>query len=206
MAERGLEADSLVTELDARLRAIQAELRPGVAVPTLRIRAMEAEPPPGGRRGRSGPLAALLGRSRAEPTADPAEPAQDDQRAGDEQREGDEQPRPHEPGTPELLEQVKAMTEVQTKLLAASERLIEAFVRMIESPPAPAQPTGLFTPTVPPPRRTEITAGPFADTEALREFERALAQVQGVRRVAIRGYEGSDHAVFDVELRPASDR
>ena len=41
MSERGLDADSFLTELDGRLRAIQAELRPGVAVPTLSVRAME---------------------------------------------------------------------------------------------------------------------------------------------------------------------
>jgi hypothetical protein len=174
MAERGLEADSLVKELDERLRAIQADLRPGVAVPTLSFQANEPEPPPDVRPGRSGPLSALLGRTRPEPAP----------------------PKP-EPGTPELLEQVKAMTEMQMKLLAASERLIEAFVRIVESP---AQPLGLFTPTTEPPRRTEIAAGPFADTEALREFERALAQLEGVRRVAVRGYEGRDRAVFDVEL------
>jgi hypothetical protein len=179
MAERGLEADSLVKELDERLRAIQAELRPGVTVPTLSFHASQPEPPPEVRPGRSGPLSALLGRARPEPAS--SEPAP---------------PQP-EPGTPELLKQVKAMTEMQVKLLAASERLIEAFVRIVESP---AQPPGLFTPTTPPPRRTEIAAGPFADTEALRQFERALAQVDGVRRVAVRGYEGSDRAVFDVEL------
>jgi hypothetical protein len=192
MAERGLDADSLVAELDARLRAIQAELCPGVAVPTLGFQMTapdpEPGPPPSGRRGRSGPLSALLGRTRPEPAADSTE---------------SEESLPREPGTPELLEQIKAMTEMQTKLLAASERLIEAFARMIESP---AQPPGLFMPTGPPPPRTEITAGPFADTEALREFERALAQVEGVQRVAVRGYEGTDHAVFDVELGPVSGR
>jgi hypothetical protein len=195
MVERGLEADSFVAELDARLRAIQAELCPGVAVPTLRFQMTapdpEPGPPPSGRRGRSGPLSALLGRTRPEPAAVPEEEAEHEERA------------PREPGTPELLEQIKAMTEMQTKLLAASERLIEAFVRMIESP---AQPPGLFMPTGPPPPRTEITAGPFADTEALREFERALAQVEGVQRVAVRGYEGTDHAVFDVELGSVSGR
>jgi hypothetical protein len=194
MAERGLDADSLVAELDARLRAIQAELRPGVAVPTLSFRPDEPEPPPGGRRGRSGPLSALLGRTRREPAGDSAD------------HEGEaehEEPPPRGAGTPELLEQVKAITEMQTKLLAASERLIDAFVRMIESPP---QPPGLFAPALPAPRRTEITAGPFVDIEALREFERALAQVDGVRRVAVRGFEGTDHAVFDVELRPMSER
>ncbi len=184
MSERGLDADSFLTELDGRLRAIQAELRPGVAVPTLRLRAMEAEPPPEQRRGRTGPLSALLGRARPEP--DGGEPQPDQDAAS-------------EPA--ELLAQVKALTETQTRLLEASERLLEAFARMLESPPAAAGPAGLFTPTTPPQRTgVEIAAGPFADTESLREFERALEQLDAVRRVTVRGFEGSDRAILDVEL------
>ena len=186
VSEKGLDADSFLTELDGRLRAIQAELRPGVAVPTLSVRPPEPdESPSEQRRGRTGPLSALLGRARPEPDA--GEPSPD-------------------PGTPsesaELLAQVKALTETQTRLLAASERLLEAFARMLESPPEPAGPPGLFTPTTPSPHRAgvEIAAGPFADTESLREFERALEQLDAVRRVTVRGFEGSDRAILDVEL------
>ncbi len=185
MSERGLDADSFLTELDGRLRAIQAELRPGVAVPMLSARQIEGEPPAEQRRGRTGPLSALLGRTRPEPDAGEPLP---DQGASSE--------------SAELLAQVKALTETQTRLLAASERLLEAFARMLESPPEPAGPPGLFTPTTPPPQRAgvELAAGPFADTESLREFERALERLDAVRRVTVRGFEGSDRAILDVEL------
>jgi hypothetical protein len=186
VSEQGLDADSFLTELDGRLRAIQAELRPGVAVPTLSIRATEDEPPAGQRRGRTGPLSALLGRARPQP--DGGEPSQDQGSAS-------------EPA--ELLAQVKALTETQSRLLATSERLLDAFARMLDSPPEPASPPGLFTPTTPPPRAgVELAAGPFADTESLREFERALEQLDAVRRVTVRGFEGSDRAILDVELAP----
>lgn len=185
MSERGLDTDSFLTELDRRLRAIQAELRPGVAVPTLSVRAMEAERPAEQRRGRAGPLSALLGRARPEPGG--GEPSPDQAAASE---------------SAELLDPVKELTETQARLLAASERLLEAFARMLESPPEPASPPGLLTPTTPSPHRAGagIAAGPFADTEALREFERALEQLDPVRRVTVRGFEGPDRAILDVEL------
>jgi hypothetical protein len=200
MSEHGLDADSFLTELDGRLRAIQAELRPGAAVPTLSVRATDAEPPPEPRRGRTGPLSALLGRARPEPDAGEPSP---DQRTPDHSTPDHSTPDQSAPSeSAELLAQVKAMTETQTRLLAASERLLEAFARMLESPPEPASPPGLFTPTTPPPQRAgvEIAAGPFADTESLREFERALERLDAVRRVTVRGFEGSDRAILDVEL------
>jgi hypothetical protein len=177
MSELGLDADSFLVELDGRLRAIQAELRPGVAVPAIKVQQMEADPAPV-RRGRSGPLSALLGRTRGE-----AGPDNEDSTPGD---------------TSELLAQVRALTETQARLLEASERLLEAFTRAVESP------AGLFAATSPSPRRAavEIAVGPFPDTEALRGFERALEQLEPVRRVTVRGYEGSDRAIFDVEIAP----
>jgi hypothetical protein len=47
-----------------------------------------------------------------------------------------------------------------------------------------------------------VSAGPFPTTEALREFERSLAGLPGVRDVAVRGYVGADHAIVDVQLDP----
>jgi hypothetical protein len=184
-SEHGLGGDSFLTELDRRLRAIQSELRPGAAVPTLSVRAIEGAPSGEHRRGRTGPLSALLGRTR--PEQEGGEPSRDQGAASE---------------SAELLAQVTALTETQARLLEASERLLEAFARMLESPPEPASRPGLFTPTTPPPQRAgvEIAAGPFADTESLREFERALEQLDAVRRVTVRGFEGSDRAILDVEL------
>jgi hypothetical protein len=206
-SEHGSDGDSFLTELDGRLRAIQADLRPGVAVPTLSARAIEGETP-ADRRGRSGPLSILLARARPDPVAADAEP-----RAQETQPETPSRnPDPPSSETAELLAEVKVLTETQTRLIAASERLLEAFAHTIESPshsppqsPSPsetASPPGLFTPTSPPlpSAGIEIAAGPFADTEALRQFERALEQLDAVRRVTVRGYEGSDRAILDVEL------
>ena len=45
-----------------------------------------------------------------------------------------------------------------------------------------------------------LSAGPFANIEALHEFEEALSRMPGVRDVAVRGYEGTDRAIIDVRL------
>jgi hypothetical protein len=225
MSERGLDPESFLTEIDRRLRAIQDELRPGEAgsrrsppgqAAIWRADADRSEPSPLGppsppRRGRSGPLAAILGRNR--PPAKPAKPAQPAEPA---------EPAPEAPAAPpggpaaeaghaaaeaspappaaELVEQVRALTRVQTDLLAASERLLEAFAGLIRDAPPP----GLFAPTVPvaPRSGVSVSAGPFPDTEALREFERALSELQPVHSVTVRAYEGEDRAILDIELEP----
>jgi hypothetical protein len=46
----------------------------------------------------------------------------------------------------------------------------------------------------------DVTAGPFADTAEVREFERALAQLPGVREVSLRGYQTGDRAILEVQL------
>ena len=47
---------------------------------------------------------------------------------------------------------------------------------------------------------TGVTAGPFANIDAVRAFEAELASMPGVRSVTVRGYEGDDRAIFDVEI------
>jgi hypothetical protein len=194
MSERGPDPESYLTEIDRRLRAIQAELRPGQAAPpppAPAIRPIEHQPPPA-RRGRTGPLSAILGRapmqsSQAEPAHAP-EPVQ--------------APAPAEPsGASELVDQVRALTEVQARLVDVSERLLESFARIADDGPQ----AGPFSPptTRVTPIEIELNAGPFAATEALREFERALAALDPVRRVTVRGYQGPDRAILDVELEPA---
>jgi hypothetical protein len=172
MSERGLDPESYLTEIDRRLRAIQAELRPRQAAPPPAIRAIERPPSPA-RRGRTGPLSAVLARAPA-----PAEPS----------------------GAAELVDQVRALTEVQTRLVDVSERLLESFARIADDGPQ----AGLISPTTPRVTRTglEVNAGPFTDTAALRQFERALAALDPVRRVTVRGYQGGDRAILDIELEP----
>ena len=45
-----------------------------------------------------------------------------------------------------------------------------------------------------------IAAGPFSTIEEVREFERRLATVRGVRDVQVRGYEGAARAIIDVQF------
>jgi hypothetical protein len=45
-----------------------------------------------------------------------------------------------------------------------------------------------------------LTVGPFADLEAVHAFERRLADLPGVRDAAVRGFEGTDRAIIDVQL------
>jgi hypothetical protein len=205
MLERGLDPESFLTEVDRRLREIQDELRPGEAGPrrsapradaALRMDA-PSEPP---RRGRSGPLAAILGRTK--PPAKPAEPSQPEPQPAE---PADARRQTQSPPAGQLVEQVRALTEVQTQLLAASERLLEAFAQLVHDAPAAPQaqsaaPPGLFAATAR--RSLSVSAGPFADTEALHEFERAVEQLERVHRVTVRAYEGNDRAILDVELEP----
>ncbi len=45
-----------------------------------------------------------------------------------------------------------------------------------------------------------IAAGPFGTIEEVREFERRLSGVRGVRDVTVRGYEGAARAIIDVQF------
>jgi hypothetical protein len=50
--------------------------------------------------------------------------------------------------------------------------------------------------------KVELTAGPFSDTAALREFERILGRLPGVREVTVRGYRPDNRAILEVQLEP----
>ena len=63
-------------------------------------------------------------------------------------------------------------------------------------PPPATHPPGAVSPA----QWTGVTAGPFTSTDAVRAFEAALGSVPGVRSVSVRGYEGEDRAIFDVEI------
>jgi hypothetical protein len=45
-----------------------------------------------------------------------------------------------------------------------------------------------------------VSAGPFASTADVQAFERALEEIPGVTEVTVRGYQGSNHAIFEVRL------
>jgi hypothetical protein len=87
-----------------------------------------------------------------------------------------------------LARQVEELTEMHAGLLSsifdAIEALRGALARMPRLHPA----------------EISVSAGPFASVEAVRAFEGLLASLPGVREVTLRGYEGEDRAVLDVEL------
>ena len=170
MPERRPDPDSYLSEIDRRLEAIQAELRPGQPRPK--------EPSP--RRGRSGPLAAILQRADSSAAAKPGEPV------------GPTAPsQSSEPSA--LVAQLLAMSELQARLIVAIEELVELCESQIRDSPSAALPSATGD-------ELSLSAGPFAGTEAVRAFERALAELPGVRQVEVRGYEGVDQAVFAIEL------
>jgi hypothetical protein len=91
-----------------------------------------------------------------------------------------------------LVEELHRLATAHERVLRSTRELLEACERIL-SRLAPASPA----PAV---REFSVSAGPFADKQALRGFEQTLAQIPEVREVAIRGYEGDDRAIVDVQL------
>src|SRR5947209_5682533 len=87
-----------------------------------------------------------------------------------------------------LARQVEELTEMHAGLLASIFEAIEGLRGALSRMPRLSA--------------TEVTvsAGPFGTVEAVRAFEALLATLPGVRDVTLRGYEGEDRAVLDVEL------
>jgi hypothetical protein len=82
----------------------------------------------------------------------------------------------------DLVARLTALVELHEQLIASARDLPE------RRQPAAAGPS------------VGVSAGPFASTEALRRFERALQTLPEVRSVAVREYEGADRAILDVHL------
>jgi hypothetical protein len=166
--------DTRLAEIDRRLREIQADLDPGREPrPTSEPReTSEPHPPPepARPRGRSGPLAAALQRATR------ARPAAE---------------RAHE-RTAERTEELDAVAELHARLLGWIGELLDAYQTALAGLP---QPTRAATGD-----ELTISVGPFAGTEAVRAFERALSEIPGVTEVTIRGYEGENRAIVDVQL------
>ena len=107
--------------------------------------------------------------------------------AGDDVAAAIPEPPPPEPA---LDQQIRALTELSERLLASMRELLNGYERVIApSSRRPPEPAGVT-----------LSAGPFPDIEALREFEAALSHLRGVREVTVRGYEGTDRAIIDVRL------
>lgn len=85
--------------------------------------------------------------------------------------------------------------EMHAKLLSAMRDLLDAYGWTLQQLPVAAGPTraGDSAPVA-------LSVGPFADTAAVRAFEAELIRIPGVSEVALRGYEGENRAMFDVQV------
>jgi hypothetical protein len=92
------------------------------------------------------------------------------------------------------MARLQELVAVQERWLASARELLAAY----DLPPAAGRPLGPFA--VPSTGPVGMSAGPFAGTEALRRFERALSSLPEVREVVRREYAGDDRVVVDVHL------
>jgi hypothetical protein len=83
---------------------------------------------------------------------------------------------------------VELLTALQTSLLSSMATLLAEFQQTLAQMQEP------------PSTRITVSAGPFTTIAAVHAFERDLARVPGVREVSLRGYEGDDRVVIDVQL------
>jgi hypothetical protein len=97
--------------------------------------------------------------------------------------------------------QVEVLAKLYGRLVASMRELLGGYELVAEqlvhgraSPPLSAAPEHGST-------RIALSAGPFAGTAVLRDFERALSELPGVQAVALRGYEADNRAIIDVRLR-----
>ncbi len=185
--------DDRLADLDRRLREVQAELlpgrepRPAAAPPAAEPPPPSHEPPPPSREPPPPP--------REPPPGPPEPPPRPPAPPGPPPHGGPPGP-PSSPGPPPGT---GPLTELHVKLLASFRELLDAYEWLLtqtSQPPALLSPA----PTAPPSQTTGVRAGPFTSLDAVRAFEAALGSTAGVRSVTVRGYEGDDRAIFDVEL------
>ena len=81
---------------------------------------------------------------------------------------------------------------VEARLESMERRLVEIQQELASDLPRPPEPEG--------PVELDVSAGPFESTDAVREFERELARLPGVREVMLRGYEAGNRAIIEVQL------
>jgi hypothetical protein len=182
-----------LAEIDRRLREIQADLVPGRTPRETRMpvaRPPQAEPPPPRPphpsfrphgQGRSGPLAEALANARLRRAADVKEPPH-------EEPPHEEPPHERPPAQPPPEPAAAVLSELQSSLLAATRDLLDGYERAVSSASSVRS------------HQVSLSAGPFSSTVALHAFEQALARIPVVRDVTVRGYDGPDRAILEVEI------
>lgn len=183
--------DARLAEIDRRLRTIQSELlttgtsaegeasgsgpKLGAAAPVTPLRAAPPSPP------LSPPPPPLSPSAAADP---PSALHEELAEAG------------------RLVAQLRNLAGAHERLLASSQELLTAFADALAT--STARGSTVTDAADPPPRAVAITAGPFADTTAVRRFEQSLTALPEVREVTVREYTGTDRVVVDVLLSGAT--
>ena len=104
--------------------------------------------------------------------------------------------------------QLDTLTHLASHLIASMRELLDGYEQVLVPIPSTRAPTRATRAArrPAPTRRSEpdvtVAAGPFPNLDDLREFERAVSRLPGVRDVAVRGYEGADRAIIEVRLEP----
>jgi hypothetical protein len=88
--------------------------------------------------------------------------------------------------------EVAVLTARLSELTAAHERLLATTQDLM------VEQADLLARAAP---AVSVAAGPFTDTPALQEFQRALTGLPQVREVAVREYVGSEGVILDVHLQ-----
>lgn len=187
--------DARLAEIDRRLSRIQTGLAEEVAGPgpgglPPRI----AVPEPGVRR--------PVGSAPAPPPVAPPPPPEEDD-AGDDAQLVVAELRGLIFDHARLLDRLGEILASGERLLAAAAPSPPAASSAAPSPPAsaaPSPPAGPSPAGPPAPEAITVSAGPFANLDAVRGFERALRSLPGVEGAEVRGYEGGDRALVDVHL------
>ncbi|MBV9604842.1 MAG: hypothetical protein JO027_07035 [Solirubrobacterales bacterium] len=101
---------------------------------------------------------------------------------------------------------IQALSDLSARLLASTRELLAGYEQvLVGRPPAPPPARRAVrrrpdAPDAPDAPDVTLSAAPFANLEALREFEQAVSGLPGVREVTVQGYEGSDRAIIVVRL------
>lgn len=189
MAEQNPPVSGVETRLESmerRLAEIQQELAPeglqAPGPPDATAAAADSSPEPDPRL--------------APPPADPPPAAPEDPPPAPPSDPGPREPaEPTPAAAPPGATDLELLGSMYADLLATTRKLLDgyeaAMARISSLPASPPASAG---------DEATVSVGPFRSTEALREFERVLAELPGVREVELRGYESGDRAILEVRL------
>ncbi len=175
--------DARLAEIDRRLRTIQSGLAPadppapGGTAPGDPELDLEAAP--------DGDLAAVA-QALQEPPLTPPTPL----RPAPEMEIDDDASDRLAAGT--LVDELRELSDAHGRLLELHRELLSQYAEMLER--RAAEPATIVA----------VTAGPFAEAAAVREFEHALAGLPQVAGVTLREYLAGDRVMVDVRLAPGS--